>query len=53
VVTGEAMHRGLNLTLEESVQLGGDYFGSVASTDDFRIGTKAFVEKTTPKYTGK
>lgn len=45
-LTWEAMHRGLNLTLEESALLGADYFGLVASTDDFRARTRAFLEKT-------
>jgi len=52
-LTWEAIHRGLNMTLEESTLLGADLFGLVASTDDFRIGTKAFLEKTTPSYTGR
>jgi len=49
----EAIHRGLNLTLEESTLLGADYFGLVASTEDFREGTKSFLEKATPSYKGK
>ena len=52
-LTWEAMHRGLNLTLEESALLGADYFGLVASSDDFRVGTKAFLEKKEPSYTGR
>jgi enoyl-CoA hydratase len=44
-LTWEAMHRGLNLSLEESAALGADCFGLVASTEDFRTGTKAFLEK--------
>ncbi len=51
-LTWEALHRGLNITLEESALLGADYFGLVASTNDFRIGTKAFIEKKIPAYTG-
>jgi enoyl-CoA hydratase len=51
-LTWEALHRGLNMTMEESASLGADFFGLVASTDDFRIGTKAFVEKTKPAYVG-
>ncbi|HEY7402051.1 MAG TPA: enoyl-CoA hydratase-related protein [Candidatus Angelobacter sp.] len=51
-LTWEALHRGMNLTLEESALLGADYFGLVASTNDFRIGTKAFIEKKDPGYTG-
>ena len=52
-LTWEALHRGLNLTLEESAALGADFFGLVAATEDFRIGTKAFAEKTPPVYVGK
>lgn len=52
-MTWEAIHRGMNLTLEESALLGADYFGLVASTDDFRAGTKAFLEKTSPSFRGR
>ena len=52
-MTWEAIHRGLNLTLEESALLGADYFGLVASTEDFREGTRSFLEKTTPSFRGK
>jgi enoyl-CoA hydratase len=51
-LTWEALHRGLNMTMEESAALGADFFGLVASTEDFRIGTTAFVEKRTPAYVG-
>jgi enoyl-CoA hydratase len=51
-LTWEAIHRGLNLTLEESALLGADYFGLVASTEDFRVGTTAFLEKSSPSYRG-
>ena len=52
-LTWEAMHRGLNLSLEESAQLGGDYFGLVAASDDFRIGTAAFLDKQRPQWSGR
>ena len=52
-LTWEAIHRGLNLSLEESALLGADYFGLVASTEDFRTGTKSFIEKTSPSFTGR
>jgi enoyl-CoA hydratase len=52
-LTWEAIHRGLNMTLEESTLLGADYFGLVASTDDFRVGTKAFIEKKSASYSGR
>ena len=41
------------MTLEESTALGADYFGLVASSEDFRLGTKAFLEKKKPVYTGE
>jgi enoyl-CoA hydratase len=49
-LTWEAMRRGLNLSVEESALLGADYFGLVASTKDFRTGTRAFLEKTSPTF---
>jgi enoyl-CoA hydratase len=49
----EAMHRGMNMTLEESTLLGADYFGLVASTEDFREGTKSFLQKMNPSFRGK
>ncbi|WP_426166889.1 enoyl-CoA hydratase-related protein [Pseudoduganella sp. R-31] len=49
-LTWEALHRGLNMTLEESAGLGADYFGLVAATENFRIGTDAFVKKVAPDY---
>jgi enoyl-CoA hydratase len=52
-MTWEAIHRGLNLTLEESTLLGADYFGLIAATEDFREGTKSFLEKTHPTFGGK
>ena len=51
--TWEALHRGLNMTNEESAKLGADYFGLAASTEDFREGTKAFLKKKRPSYKGK
>jgi len=51
-LTWEALHRGLNMTMEESATLGADFFGLAASTEDFRIGTTAFVEKRKPAYVG-
>jgi enoyl-CoA hydratase len=52
-MTWEAMHHGLNLTLEESALLGADCFGLVAATEDFREGTKAFLEKSSPSFKGR
>lgn len=52
-LTWEAMHRGMNLSVEESALLGADYFGLVATTDDFRSGTLAFLQKTSPAFRGR
>nr|WP_236871235.1 enoyl-CoA hydratase-related protein [Brevibacillus laterosporus] len=52
-LTWEAIHRGGNLTLEKSALLGADYFGLIASTEDFREGTKSFLEKTQPSFKGR
>jgi enoyl-CoA hydratase len=50
--TWEALHRGLNMTSEESAKLGADYFGLAASTEDFREGTRSFLKKKKPSYKG-
>ena len=52
-MTWEAMHRGLDMSIDESARLGADYFGLVATTEDFREGTKAFIEKKPPVFKGK
>ncbi|WP_300456287.1 enoyl-CoA hydratase-related protein [Accumulibacter sp.] len=52
-LTWEAMHRGLNLSLEEAAQLGADAFGLVAASDDFRIGTAAFLGKRQALWSGR
>jgi enoyl-CoA hydratase len=44
-LTWDAMHRGLDLSVDASAALGADAFGLVASTEDFRTGTKAFLDK--------
>ncbi len=49
-LTWEALHRGLELTIDESAKLGADYFGLVASTNDFREGTRAFLQKERPIF---
>ncbi|MDP2158276.1 MAG: enoyl-CoA hydratase-related protein [Nitrospirota bacterium] len=52
-MTWEAMHRGLDMSLDESARLGVDYFGLVAATRDFREGTGAFLAKKKPVFKGK
>jgi len=52
-MTWEAMRRGLDMTAEESAALGADLFGLIASTEDFREGTRAFLEKRKPRFKGR
>lgn len=52
-LTWEAIHHGLNVSLEDSAALGADCFGLIAASEDFRTGTKAFLEKKTPNFTGQ
>ncbi|HHN66289.1 MAG TPA: enoyl-CoA hydratase [Nitrospirae bacterium] len=44
-LTYEALHRGLDLSVDESARLGADLFGVVASTEEFRKATEAFLKK--------
>jgi len=44
-LTWEAIHRGMSLSPEESALLGADCFGFVACSEDFRTGTRSFLEK--------
>lgn len=52
-MTWEAMHRGMDLSLDEAARLGADYFGLVAATDDFKEGTTSFIRKKKPVFKGK
>jgi len=52
-LTWEAMHRGLGMSLEESALLGADLFGQVAATEDFREGTRAFLDHVEPTWSGR
>ncbi len=51
-LTWEAIRRGQEMPLEESVRLGADCFGLAAATDDFRIGMAAFLAKKKPGFQG-
>jgi enoyl-CoA hydratase len=44
-LTWDALHRGMNLTLEESARLGADYFGLVAAGDEFREHTSRWLAR--------
>ncbi|MCK4910879.1 MAG: enoyl-CoA hydratase/isomerase family protein [Thermodesulfovibrionales bacterium] len=51
--TWEAMRRGMDVTLEQALETGVDFFGLAAGTDDFREGTGAFLKKRKPSYKGR
>jgi enoyl-CoA hydratase len=48
-----AVDTGLNGGLEEGLELEAALFGVSAATEDCREGTRAFLEKRTPAFTGK
>ncbi len=48
----EAVNRGYELSLDDALALEANGFGLLASTDDKREGTRAFLEKRSPSFTG-
>lgn len=52
-LTWDAIHRGLDLSIDESARLGADYFGLAATTRDFKSGTEAFLQKRKAKFESK
>ena len=49
----EAVNRGLEAPFDQGQLLEAALFGLAASTDDMREGTRAFLEKRKPVFTGK
>lgn len=49
----EAVTRGLELPLKEGLELEAELFGNLFATEDMREGTRAFLEKRAPVFTGK
>lgn len=49
----EAVHRGLETTLEEGLRLEADLFGLCAASEDWKEGTRAFLEKRQPAFHGR
>jgi enoyl-CoA hydratase len=49
----DAIHRGLDMPLEEGLFLEATLFGLCAATSDTREGMAAFLEKRKPSFTGK
>jgi enoyl-CoA hydratase len=52
-LTMEAVDAGLDAGLEEGLRLEAAAFGLSAATDDWREGTRAFLEKRRPVFAGK
>jgi enoyl-CoA hydratase len=50
--TKTAIHKGLELDLHAALELEASSFGRIAVTNDAREGTKAFLEKRLPNFTG-
>jgi enoyl-CoA hydratase len=49
----EAVNRGLEVSFDKGQFLEATLFGLVASTEDMREGTKAFLEKRKPDFRGR
>lgn len=49
----ETLNRGADLTLDEALTLEATQFGLLGSTADMAEGTKAFLEKRAPAFTGR
>src|SRR5438034_3873251 len=49
----DAVNKGLEMPFAEACRYEATLFGLVASTDDMREGTKAFLEKRKPTFTGR
>lgn len=52
-LTMEAVDLGQNVGLEEGLRLEAASFGLCAATEDYREGTRAFLEKRKPAFAGK
>ena len=49
----EAVDRGLGMSLDDALALEATQFGLLAATADMGEGTRAFLEKRTPRFSGK
>ena len=49
----DAVHEGADLPLASALRLEAGLFGVAAGTDDMREGTRAFLEKRPPTFTGR
>jgi enoyl-CoA hydratase len=48
----EAVQHGMELPLEEGIQLEANLFGLACTTEDFKEGTRAFIEKRKAEFKG-
>jgi enoyl-CoA hydratase len=51
--TKRAIHDGAGLALGEALALEALHFGTLVGTDDFREGTRAFLDKRAPVFEGR
>jgi enoyl-CoA hydratase len=49
-LTLEAAHRGIQMTLEEGLNLEATLFGLICTTEDMKEGTRSFLEKRPPQF---
>jgi enoyl-CoA hydratase len=49
----EAVHKGAQMPLTEAQAYEATLFGLLAASDDMKEGTRAFLEKRTPSFTGR
>ena len=49
----QAVHEGLQMTLDEGLSLEAALFGLTCSSDDMKEGTRAFLEKRKPAFRGR
>jgi enoyl-CoA hydratase len=48
----DAVNRGVETSIDQGQQLEATLFGLIASTSDMREGTRAFLDKRKPTFTG-
>jgi enoyl-CoA hydratase len=51
-LTKQVIHKGLQTDLHAALEIEAEAFGSIATTNDAREGTRAFLEKRAPTFTG-
>jgi enoyl-CoA hydratase/carnithine racemase len=49
----EAVHKAMDLTLDQGMRLEEDLYALLQTTHDRAEGVRAFLEKRTPRFSGK